>query len=91
MTSPWRTRCSYDGMPLDSRTIAGEIDPRLEIVGVAATHGGSDRVELLVSVATDGNDESRVHMLNLTRAAKVDFERDLRHQLRDTLAESDPA
>jgi hypothetical protein len=63
-----------------SRTIAEDFnDPELEVVGVAATHGGSDRVELLVS------DGERVRMLNLTRTRKADFERDLRSRLEEGL------
>lgn len=64
-----------------SRTIAeGYDDPELEVVGVAVTHGGSDRVELLVSIpgAPDG---PRIRMLNLTRSQKSDFERDFRSRL----------
>ena len=67
-----------------SRTIAEDYDDS-EIVGVAATHGGSDRVELLVSVAdADAVDGRRVRMLNLTRSQPAAFKRDLRDHLADT-------
>jgi hypothetical protein len=84
----WLADMALDQATLDSlsRNIANEFDSRLEIVGIAATHGGSDRVELLVSVADD-HDERRVHMLNLTRARRVDFESDLRRQLTERLSE----
>jgi hypothetical protein len=68
-----------------SRTIAEDYDDQeLEVVGVVATQGGSDRVELLVSMrdATDGH---RIRMLNLTRSQKADFERDFRSRLRQSL------
>ena len=64
-----------------SRTILEDYDEsECEIVGVAATHGGSDRVELLVSLP-DGDAGRRIHMLNLTRTRRADFEQDLRHRL----------
>ena len=67
-----------------SRTIAEDYDdPELEIVGVA-THGGSDRVEVLISLP-DADEGRRIHMLNLTRTKKVDFERDLRDRLGQSL------
>ena len=68
-----------------SRAIAEDYDdPAFEVVGVAATHGGSDRVELLVSMS-DSSDGRRVRMLNLTRTRKADFERDFRARLRNSL------
>jgi hypothetical protein len=67
-----------------SRTIAADYDDELEVVGVAATQGGSDRVELLVSMAHP-NDGRRVRMLNLTRTKEADFERDLRNRLSERL------
>jgi hypothetical protein len=66
-----------------SRTIAEEYDDEVEVVG-ASTHGGSDRVELLVSVA-DPEDGRRMRMLNLTRTERADFERDLRSRLDESL------
>jgi len=64
-----------------SRAIAEDYDDtEVEVVGVAATHGGSDRVELLVTMS-DSSDGRRVHMLNLTRTRKADFERDFRNRL----------
>ena len=68
-----------------SRTIAGDYDDAdVEVVGVAATHGGSDRVELLVSMS-DPSEGMRVRMLNLTRTGRSDFERDLRERLEESL------
>ena len=64
-----------------SREIAEDYeDDDVEVVGVAATHGGSDRVELLVSLS-DASDVKRVRMMNLTRTRKADFERDFRNHL----------
>jgi hypothetical protein len=55
-------------------------------MGVAATHGGSDRVELLVNVRDrSASDGRRIRMLNLTRTQKADFERDFRNQLQESL------
>jgi hypothetical protein len=68
-----------------SRTIAEDYDDdELEVVGVAATHGGSDRVELLVNMR-DSTDGRRIRMLNLTRTEKADFERDFRSRLQESL------
>ena len=68
-----------------SRAIAEDYDdPDVEVVSVAATHGGSDRVELLVSVS-NRSDGTRVRMLNLTRARRADFERDFRDRLDETI------
>jgi len=66
-----------------SRAIVEDYDdPEVEVVGVAATHGGSDRVELLVSMS-DPSDGRRMLMLNLTRVRKADFERDFRSRLHE--------
>jgi len=70
-----------------SRTIAEDYDDdELEVVGVAATHGGSDRVELLVNVRDRSvSDGRRIRMLNLTRTRRADFERDFRSRLQESL------
>ena len=68
-----------------SRSIAEDYDdPDVEIMGVS-THGGSDRVELLVSVTLpDAESGRQVHMLNLSRTQRSDFERDFRSRLQES-------
>ena len=83
-------------MPLEAartatlgRIIAADYED-VQTIDVAATHGGSDRVELLVSIL--GVDQRpHVHMWNLTRTRSVDFERDLRRHLDETLIDRLPS
>jgi hypothetical protein len=54
-------------------------------VTITSTHGGSDRVELLVVVADWHRNASRV-LLNVSRADQRGFERELRGRLANLLA-----
>jgi hypothetical protein len=69
-----------------SRAIAADNDPRLEVIGVASSDGGSDRVELLVTLR-GCHQEPCILMLNLTRTEPSQFERELRLKLREKLAD----
>jgi len=69
-----------------SRAIAAAHDPSLEVIGVASSDGGSDRVELLVTIV-GCHQEPCILMLNLTRTETSQFERELRLKLRKKLAD----
>ena len=69
-----------------SREVARQIDSRLEVVGVASTDGGSERVELLVTLAGCHTDPCTV-MINITRSDASSFEHELRQALADALVE----
>jgi hypothetical protein len=68
-----------------SHAIAQEYGGQLEVTGVAATDGGTDHVELLVTI-TGCHDEPCVLMLNLTRVDSEAMERELRARLGEALA-----
>ena len=77
---------SLDTITAIRRDIAADHDPPLEVVGVASSDGGSDRVELLVTIV-GCHQEPCVLMLNLTRAETSQFERELKDKLREKLAD----
>jgi len=77
---------SLDTITAISRDIAAGHDPPLEVVGVASSDGGSDRVELLVTIV-GCHQEPCILMLNLTRAESSQFERELKDKLREKLAD----
>jgi hypothetical protein len=56
--------------------------PRLEVQGVIATDGGSERVELLLTIAA-ADREPRLVLLNVSREGAVAFETELTAKLRD--------
>jgi hypothetical protein len=76
---------NLDTITAISRAIAADHDPRLEVVGVASSDGGSDRVELLVTIV-GCHQEPCILMLNLTRTETSQFERELKLKLREKLA-----
>ena len=77
---------SLDTITAISRDIAADHDPALQVVGVASSDGGSDRVELLVTIV-GCHQEPCILMLNLTRAETSQFERELKDKLREKLAD----
>jgi hypothetical protein len=68
-----------------SHAIAREYDGQFEVTGVAANDGGTDHVELLVTIKGCHHDPC-VLMLNLTRVDSESMERELRASLREALA-----
>jgi hypothetical protein len=58
--------------------------PRLELVGVASSEGGSERVELLITVR-GCHDQPCALLLNLTRAGRTELEEELTSKLRSAL------
>ena len=79
-------------MTLDTDTITRTVSSilqehgrTLELVGVASTEGGSDRVELLITVNGCHLEPCRL-LVNVTRGDQVTFERELRSKLAEVLA-----
>lgn len=68
-----------------SRRVAREYDGALEVVSVAATEGGSGRVELLVTISGCHRDPC-VLMLNLSRADPQTFEAEMRSKFGEAVA-----
>lgn len=66
-----------------SRAVALEHGPGVTVDGVTFD-GGSDRVEVLVSIADCHSGPCRVSV-NVTRSAGADFERDFRAKLSEAL------
>ena len=80
---------NLDTIAAISRDITADQDPPLEVVevvGVASSDGGSDRVELLVTIV-GCHQEPCVLMLNLTRTEASQFEREFKDKLREKLAD----
>jgi hypothetical protein len=68
-----------------SRVIAADYHPRLRVIGVASTDAESGRVELLVTIRGCHRDPC-VIMLNVSRTAQGEFERELHDRFRHALA-----
>jgi hypothetical protein len=78
-------------MPLNSDEIAAiardvirTSHHRLDLVGVTAVEGGSDRVELMITVRGCHAEPCRL-LLNLSRGTRADLEADLRRKLETVL------
>jgi hypothetical protein len=69
-----------------SRAVAQDYSDHVEVTAVAANDGGTNRVELLVTVVGCHRDPC-VLMMNLTRVDSEAMERELRTQLQQALAE----
>jgi hypothetical protein len=67
-----------------TRSVAAEHSARLEVLGVVSNEGGSDRVEVLITIAGCHTDSCRV-VINLSRAEGSDLEEQLRTKLREAL------
>jgi hypothetical protein len=77
-------------LPLDaiaelSRRIAAEYDAAFDVLGVVSTVGGSDHVEVLVTIAGCHDEPCRL-LINLSRAEATTLERELRSKLGEALA-----
>ena len=66
------------------REVAARVNQRLSVVSVTTTEGGSDRVELLVTVS-GCHAEPCMHLINVSRAAPEMLEREVREKLEDAL------
>jgi len=74
-----------DAMTTISREVASQIDDRIEVLGITSTEGGTDRVELLVTIAGCHQEPCTV-LVNINRADPVRFEHELREKLRHAFA-----
>ena len=67
-----------------SRSVAAEHSSQIEVLGVASSEGGSDRIELLITIAGCHNEPCRF-LINLPRSGVVELEAELRSKLREAL------
>jgi hypothetical protein len=67
-----------------SRSVALEHGRDLQVDGLTFSDGGTDRVEVLVTIAR-GESASTRYVVNVTRSNGVDFERELRAKLTQAL------
>lgn len=87
--------CHSTQMPLNvdaitaiSRTVALEHGRAVEILGVTATDGGTDRAELLINITGCHQDSCRL-LLNISRTEGAEFEVELRAKLIEALRTHD--
>lgn len=67
-----------------SRSVAAEFSPAFTVVGVASTAGGSDQVEVLITIVGCHKEPCRL-LIHLNRADRSALELELRAKLRDAL------
>jgi hypothetical protein len=67
-----------------SRSVAAEHSPKIHVVGVASSEGGSDRVELLITIAGCHKEPCRF-LINVPRTGVAELEAELRTKLREAL------
>lgn len=74
----------FDQITTSAAGILREFSRGVNLVGVTATDGSTDRVELLIRLAGCHSGECRL-MLNLPRTDHDRFDAELRSKLRDAL------
>lgn len=67
-----------------TRAVVAEVRGDVEMLNVLATDGGSERVELLITIRGCHSDPCRL-LLNITRTNAAEFEKELREKLREAL------
>jgi len=75
---------AHDEIVSASRDVIQRFSQRLEFAGVMASEGGSDRVELMVTISGCHDEPCRL-MFNLPRADGPTFEAELRQKLEQQL------
>jgi len=75
---------NLDRVATISRAVVSQLDQRLNVVSVSATQGGSERAEVLVTVA-GCHDEPCLHLVNVSRAAAATLEDEVRSKLIQSL------
>jgi len=75
---------SADTITEISRSVAAEHSPDIEELGVISSEGGSDRVELLITIGGCHTEPCRF-LINLTRADAAALEVELRSKFREAL------
>jgi hypothetical protein len=66
-----------------SRSVVAEHGPDLDVVGILSA-GGSERIELLVAMAS-ADDEPRRYMITVPRTDASEFESELRTKLSEVV------
>ena len=79
---------NVDAITAISRTVALEHGRAVEILGVTATAGGTDRAELLINITGCHQDSCRL-LLNINRIEGPEFEVELRAKLIEALRTHD--
>ena len=77
---------SLDQVAAISRGVALEHGRALQIAGVTLTSGGSERVEVLVTITGCHRDPCRI-MINISRADEAELARQLRAKLQHAMRE----
>jgi hypothetical protein len=75
---------SLEQINVIARAVIAETRHDVETVSVLSTDGGSERVELLITITGCHKDPCRL-LLNLTRADGAEFESELREKVREAL------
>jgi hypothetical protein len=71
---------TFENVAMISRSVASEHGRDLQVDGLTFSDGGTDRVEVLVTMAR-GKTGSTRFVVNVTRSNGEDFERELRAKL----------
>ena len=69
-----------------AESVISSLHDEVRILGISSSEGGSDRVELLITIHGCHDDPCRI-LVNLNRANSVQFEQDLRAKLHEALLE----
>jgi hypothetical protein len=75
---------SLEQINVITRAVVAETRRDVEMVSVLSSDGGSERVELLITIAGCHKDPCRL-LLNLSRADGAEFENELREKVREAL------
>jgi hypothetical protein len=75
---------TFESVAMISRSVALEHGRDLQVDGLTFSDGGTDRVEVLVTIAR-GESASTRCVVNVTRSNGEDFERELRAKLTQAL------
>ena len=67
-----------------SRSVAAEHSSKLQVVGVASSEGGSDRIELLIMITGCHREPCRF-LINVARTGAAELEAELRTKLQEAL------
>ena len=75
---------TFERVSTISRSVALEHGRELQVDGLTFSDGGTDRVEVLLTIAR-GKSGTMRHVVNVTRSNGEDFERELRAKLAQAL------
>jgi hypothetical protein len=80
---------SQDEIAVISRDVVRSFPRALDLIGVTASDGGSNRVEIMVTVKGCHDQPCRL-LLNLSRGDRKSLESELRRKLQDQLRTHSP-